>query len=429
MKKLMLLIALLACNFMLATAQEDIVLYIEDRPDNLNLCIDDHQRVIIYAQEGCEEFQWFIDGIEHYENPIIVDWQHGSRRDIDYWGLCDGFSWGFIIFYHDNRVPSSFTHDVWKRQGSVETIEAVGIDSTGSAFSYNFLWSTGSTERTIDVSEPGTYTCEITHWCGTATRTFNVRDNVELFRATTNLTSNCNQATWQTTPEQAEYVQEVNVYRNNQLVATVPYTDGVFTDNIGSADAPWQYHLVAVSNGEECPLRSYWARTISMSDLMGSQGTQTLTWTSYEQENPAKGDEVQAYGIFDVVGGNPRLVIEVGSFVNMYNYDPSNFDGYAAVAAIFSRDGKSPLDFEDCAFSNRTEAPLGLGEHEAATFSVYPNPSSGVFTVEGAGMLTVTNVLGQTIKETEIDGQYIMELPQGVYFITVGSTTRKVVVE
>lgn len=346
-----------------------------------------------------------------------------------YDGFCDGFSWSLIIFYRDNHVPTSFTHDVWKRQGTTETIEAVGIDSTGWEFSYNFLWSTGSTERTIDVTEPGIYTCEITQWCGTATRTFIVRDNVELFRATTNLTSNCNQATWQTTPEQAEYVQLVNVYRNNQLVATVPYTDGVFTDNIGSADAPWQYHLVAVSNGEECPLRSYWARTISMSDLMGSQGQQTLTWTSYEQENPAKGDEVQSYGIFDVVGGNPRLVLEVGSFVNMYNYDPSNFDGYAAVAAIFSRDGKSPLDFEDCAFSNRTEAPLGLGEHEAATFSVYPNPSNGVFTVEGAGMMTVMNVLGQIIKETEIDGQYIMELPQGIYFVKMGDETRKIVVE
>lgn len=429
MKKLMLLIALLACNFMLATAQEDIVLYIEDRPDDLDLCIDDHQRVIIYAQENCEEFQWGIDTHSSYDNPIIIDWQHGSEIQIMYDGFCDGFSWSLIIFYRDNHVPTSFTHDVWKRQGTTETIEAVGIDSTGWEFSYNFLWSTGSTERTIDVTEPGIYTCEITQWCGTATRTFIVRDNVELFRATTNLTSNCNQATWQTTPEQAEYVQLVNVYRNNQLVATVPYTDGVFTDNIGSADAPWQYHLVAVSNGEECPLRSYWARTISMSDLMGSQGQQTLTWTSYEQENPAKGDEVQSYGIFDVVGGNPRLVLEVGSFVNMYNYDPSNFDGYAAVAAIFSRDGKSPLDFEDCAFSNRTEAPLGLGEHEAATFSVYPNPSNGVFTVEGAGMMTVMNVLGQIIKETEIDGQYIMELPQGIYFVKMGDETRKIVVE
>ena len=325
-----------------------------------------------------------------------------------------------VINYTTSTITNPFDAPfVWKRTG-----EAIELYAPG-----NVEWSTGETENEISVTEPGTYSVTITDACGSETFSIEVCNNVELFRATTNLTSNRNQATWQTTPEQAEYVQEVNVYRNNQLVATVPYTDGVFTDNIGSADAPWQYHLVAVSNGEECPLRSYWARTISMSDLMGSQGTQTLTWTSYEQENPAKGDEVQAYGIFDVVGGNPRLVIEVGSFVNMYNYDPSNFDGYAAVAAIFSRDGKSPLDFEDCAFSNRTEAPLGLGEHEAATFSVYPNPSNGVFTVEGAGMLTVTNVLGQRIVAKEINGMETMELPQGVYFITVGSTTRKVVVE
>ncbi|MBR0177965.1 MAG: T9SS type A sorting domain-containing protein [Bacteroidales bacterium] len=39
------------------------------------------------------------------------------------------------------------------------------------------------------------------------------------------------------------------------------------------------------------------------------------------------------------------------------------------------------------------------------------------------------NVLGQIIKETEIDGQYIMELPQGIYFVKMGDETRKIVVE
>ena len=423
MKKITLLLAIMIAGFM--NAQTVHVSVIDDIvEDNNYFCAD---TLVINADATCYHVVWSRpDGSEVIEDVFQLtvtetenqgEWIYSDNNYANIWFFV------YISSPTSNAFNPFSEPFIWKRTGETVTLgnpEMTYVD---------FLWSTGETTPTIEVTEDGTYSVEVNDPCGPRTYSIQVRDNVELFRATTNLTSNCNQATWQTTPEQAEYVQEVNVYRNNQLVATVPYTDGVFTDNIGSADAPWQYHLVAVSNGEECPLRSYWARTISMSDLMGSQGTQTLTWTSYEQENPAKDDEVQAYGIFDVVGGNPRLVIEVGSFVNMYNYDPSNFDGYAAVAAIFSRDGKSPLDFEDCAFSNRTEAPLGLGEHEAATFSVYPNPSNGVFTVEGAGMMTVMNVLGQIIKETEIDGQYIMELPQGIYFVKMGDETRKIVVE
>ena len=426
MKKIVtMIVALMSMVFV--NAQNYEVLHVADylnmQEQYFYYCETEVDGVVVYGMENCPYKGWRINGESYcdYCDSIIVTSEYADPNgqvETYYYGC--GNSALLLINFVTSNMQNPFAEPfVWKRTGESVTLHAPG----------NVLWSTGETTNDIDVTEPGTYSVTITDACGSETFSIEVRDNVELFRATTNLTSNCNQATWQTTPEQAEYVQEVNVYRNNQLVATVPYTDGVFTDNIGSADAPWQYHLVAVSNGEECPLRSYWARTISMSDLMGSQGTQTLTWTSYEQENPAKGDEVQAYGIFDVVGGNPRLVIEVGSFVNMYNYDPSNFDGYAAVAAIFSRDGKSPLDFEDCAFSNRTEAPLGLGEHETATFSVYPNPSNGVFTVEGAGTMTVTNVLGQIIKETEIDGQYIMELPQGIYFVKMGDETRKIVVE
>ena len=417
MKKVLTMIVVLACS-LLAQAQNYAVLHVEDVESGLyHYCSPEFDGVIVYGNPYCPSSSWQVDEVHYYNvDSVVVD--NLDYHSVSYSGCGLARSYAFLF---DPAITNPFAEPyIWMREG-----ESVELYAPGDSV----YWSTGEYTNGIVVTESGTYNVTITNACGSETYPIQVRKNVELFRATTELEHNRNQATWQTTPEQAEYVQEVNVYRNNQLVATVPYTDGVFTDNIGSADAPWQYHLVAVSNGEECPLRSYWARTISMSDLMGSQGTQTLTWTSYEQENPAKGDEVQAYGIFDVVGGNPRLVIEVGSFVNMYNYDPSNFDGYAAVAAIFSRDGKSPLDFEDCAFSNRTEAPLGLGEHEAATFSVYPNPSNGVFTVEGAGTMTVTNVLGQIIKETEIDGQYIMELPQGIYFVKMGDETRKIVVE
>ena len=52
-----------------------------------------------------------------------------------------------------------------------------------------------------------------------------------------------------------------------------------------------------------------------------------------------------------------------------------------------------------------------------------------MFTVEGTGTMTITNVLGQTVHTREIDGKTTMELPQGIYFVKLNGATRKIVVE
>ena len=43
--------------------------------------------------------------------------------------------------------------------------------------------------------------------------------------------------------------------------------------------------------------------------------------------------------------------------------------------------------------------------------------------------MTVTNALGQTIMTKKIKGKEKLELPKGMYFVTMGNETRKVVVE
>ena len=59
MKKLVLLAMMLVGNFMLTNAQNDITLYIADRPENMidenALCLQLNQKVFIYGQENCQE--------------------------------------------------------------------------------------------------------------------------------------------------------------------------------------------------------------------------------------------------------------------------------------------------------------------------------------------------------------------------------------
>ena len=70
-----------------------------------------------------------------------------------------------------------------------------------------------------------------------------------------------------------------------------------------------------------------------------------------------------------------------------------------------------------------------LCENHRSTFKVYPNPAKGYIIIEGTGNMTVTNVLGQTILTNEIKGKEKLVLPQGMYFVTLGGETRKIVVE
>lgn len=79
--------------------------------------------------------------------------------------------------------------------------------------------------------------------------------------------------------------------------------------------------------------------------------------------------------------------------------------------------------------SNRTEDLVGLNETATGMLRVYPNPSNGVFNIEGSGILHIVNVLGQEIMAKEIDGKETVELPKGMYFVQLNGMTRKIVVE
>lgn len=407
MKKLMLL-AFLAFG-MMANAQDFHVLHIEDIESYQIIEFCEGESVVVYGEEGCDRCEWKINGEFLYADSIVVT--QTGYADLKYYG-CNINERNFMISIQPSYVENPFDEPViWKRAGEAVTL-------IGQPW-FNNQWSTGENTDTISVLEPGVYTVTISDLCGEGTYSVEVRDNVEIYRTTTDLRSNLNMVTWHTG---LDYFESVNVYRNNQLVATVPYADGQFVDNIGSEATQWQYHICGVLSGrEECPIKSYWKRTIHTWESVDGQGNCNLNWTSYEGED---GEEATAYRIFDYTNDELVLKMEVGNFTNSFTYNPADYDGYGVVGAVFANKSE-----EDLSLSNHTSDVLAVGEQQQEKVSVYPNPAHGQFTVSGTGKVVISNALGQTVKEMEIDGKQMIELPAGMYFVQVNGSVKKVVVE
>ena len=424
---------LLTSCITLIQAQDQIVLHISDSPESMRLCYESNQQVVVYAQENCEQFYWRINNVNHFENPIVINPQRGINFHVEYLG-CE-FGHDFWIRYIDSNVPNDFTHTVWKRQAEMDTIAAVGHDSIDYPFMYEFLWSTGETTRTIEVTEPGTYTCTISELCGTATRTFIVRDNVEIALATCDLETNHNLVTWPVSTAQAEYISQVEVKRDGLVVGTAPYTDGQFVDNIGSDAASRTYTVTAIAtDGTPCPITSYPKETIHMAYLTGMNNTIEVNW------NTPTGYDLMGYNIceWNANDGTLTTIDYVGASVTSYTCQESVFDqGYIVVQGV-----EAGKDAETRLLSNRSQETVGIGENTTENgFKVYPNPVNGVLFVEtyhGASLPAETeyhivNPIGQTLLQGAITSEKqqidVRSLPKGVYFIIVGGVTQKFVVE
>ena len=74
----------------------------------------------------------------------------------------------------------------------------------------------------------------------------------------------------------------------------------------------------------------------------------------------------------------------------------------------------------------------------SGTFTIYPNPTNGLLNVrlpqcDSPTGYRITNLMGQTIGSGLLNAEsqeiHLSALPQGVYLITIGSTTRKIIVE
>lgn len=433
MKKLLFVAILFAVTCSSLKAQNDTVFYVSQITDEdvFSICHDKYDRIVLYAEDDCSNFRWWIDNYLSYDNPLIMD--NATHHFVSYYGCNIDLDCAFYWYLYD--TPTETTHEYWKRPFETLDLEAVGVDSLGTwydEFNYSFLWSTGETTYNIDVAEPGTYTCEISSPCSSVTRTFIVRDNVEIYRAGVDLRTGFNRPTWRTTPAQAEYISEVKVERDGFVVGTVPYEQGYFLDNIGSENAARTYKLTGILyDGTECPIPSYQKGTphVDYSPNASNPNKLNMAWTPPYIEEGAP----VSIAYFQICSYNPfigvvNVIDQIGPNNTIGSYDVNLFDGgYATLGVLFNES----KDYEEVSFSNMSEDILAVDEQQISNFKIYPNPANESFTVEGVVRLTICNTLGQVIAtSTADDGVHTISLAPGIYFIRSDEgITQKIVVQ
>ena len=434
MKKLVLTIILVLSFVSYANAQNDTIMTVAQIYEYVNsfyldprICANRYDRVLIYVPSGCEDYCWVVNNELYCDvNPIILDCNTPAYYYLEFGGCgYSGFLFGIEII--EPTVPNPITTTLWKRYGEMLTLEPIDV---GSPEMYEFYWSTGENSSSIEVSEPGVYTCVISDLCDSSVQTFIVHDNVEIYRSTVDLATNLNKVTWQVTEEQAGYINQVKVERDGFVVGTTPYQVGQFLDAIGSENAARNYRLTGILyDGTECPIPSYQKGTthVDYSPNANNPSKLNLAWTPPYIEEGAP----VSIAYFQICKYSPEtdeitVIDQIGANNTIASYSNNLFEGGYAVLGVLFNESK---DNENVSFSNLSEEVLGVGENAENQFKVYPNPSNGVVTIEGIGHLTVMNLLGQEILTQEIEGKTTLELPKGVYFLRLGSAIRKVVVE
>jgi hypothetical protein len=429
MKKVLLITMMLAsCIFV--KAQNYLQMYIDDIEPNqqFEFCFEDYDSIVIVDTNYNSLFydHWEVWSpiygiiLLHEPGPVLTlipDDDLNSAFEVNY-AYYQTYKLVFQIWFTGFSAPDTWLPEyAWKHEDETSHLVAPSNSVYYSPYAWDYEWSTGETQKEIEVTDPGIYWARLYNNCGEAIDSVEVRNGVEISLASTDLTTNLNRISWLVNEAQSAYISGVNVYRNNHLVGTAPYAEGRFLDDIGSEATQWQYHLVGVTtDGEECPVPSYWNRPIHLDHLLG-QNNHVLQWTPFEAEN---GVSIEAYRIYDWVDSELRLVEEVSYFTNIYNYDPHSFTGDAVVAAVFSSG--------ELSYSNRVSTHLGLEEQSDCLLHIFPNPATDRVTIEGIGTMTITNTLGQTILTKEIDGKETIELPKGLYFVTIGEAMQKFVV-
>lgn len=300
----------------------------------------------------------------------------------------------------------------------------------GPGFS-QYTWSNGSHNQTITVNQPieywvqtiNEYGCE--GFASTQVQYMvpqSIDESIPLISIDTINMSNQIMVSWSTTNP---YIDEVAIYREgltNQWnqVGTANYQTGYFIDEVDGSERSYRYKLSAIDIcGDQAELgRSY--QSVNAAYLGPGAQYWWIQWTPYKVSDINAADHYELFSVDNLQDFNISPVDAPISYDNALGFYYVNLPHGIQDSVFFVKAYIKNQYGGGSVMSNFVQnyELLGIGENNQTSFSIYPNPNNGTFTVQGTGNLTITNILGQTIAKSHANNEsHSFKLAPGIYFI------------
>jgi hypothetical protein len=371
------------------------------------------------------------------------------------------------------QSSSTFVASITSSQGS-EACGAVNSILTATT-GLSYLWSTGDTTKTITVTSAGTYTCQVTSYCGTSTASFSV--SVTAAPSTPTVASNPTVCPGQTASLSATgtnvrwfnasgaQVGTGNSFTTPALTTTTTYFAQDFNINAGTNSTVGAASTAigggSYLNNDQQYLIFNTTQNISINSVdVDANGAGARTFMVLDQGgNLVQGTTVNVpNGVstvplnFQVPAGS-NYQMRVSGTANMYRNNTGvsypYTDGTGTVTITGSSAGSAyyyyfynwdiNVGYSECGSTQSpstvtVDACEGIDETDLSSLiSVHPNPSNGEFTftidVPGTADFTysIVDVFGKQVfveSKNNVTGKYsrnidLSHLATGVYYLNL----------
>ncbi len=304
-----------------------------------------------------------------------------------------------------------------------DTVVCLGVPVILNPGIYDlYLWTGGSDNPTLSPTVSGTYSVTVTdnnYGCTSTTSaivTFLTPPNQEIKLVTIDTNNGNNRITWDILHSNAE---TINIYRelttnNYQLVGSVPYTAGSFTDTVNSRNQAWRYKIAIVDTCSNEGDKSPYVQSIHSWVTPNIPSGYTVQWTPYLIESK---DAVSQYNIYH----GPQLaqlsyLTFVSGTVTVYTLS-SFLDSVYVIGAQLGAKGAY-----DDALSNWVSEndAVGISENETNSFDLFPNPVSDLLQIQTTETITTIEIMDATGRLLIATNQHSIDcsaLAKGMYII------------
>jgi len=329
--------------------------------------------------------------------------------------------------------------------------------------SYTWQWSTGTaTTPTLSVSGlttgDGWYYVTVTKGSCSAQANveyhfYDVPIKPEICIVTVDISLNKNQVVWtsynEPLPGDPDHgpIASYNIYKATsgwQLIGNVPANqEHTFTDMTSSpATVSSLYKITAVDQCGVESQKSYYHKTILLAVNQGANpGEIPLIWNDYLDESGTfvvdqyyiyRGDSPSTLTLLDSVSGYITSYIDTGVYTQKFYQIVVNKAGGCDPSPQNMKSGEKSII--TTISSNVTKNTLnGVVDNNFSTISLYPNPSNGIFHIEGMPVshVEIMDALGRVVTTYSSSVIDLSAFGGGVYYARIftpqGSTIKKLI--